>query len=583
MVVRFLAILVVVLASVTQGKADDKLVPSDPVEYRDLAFYPERWRERELSTRMSAWNGKQVVVLTTTPDFDSRVMAQFVARLDGAWLLYKDIVGESPRLHRHVDGKPTIAAVPDAALTCGAGCGYVGATGIEVAFFYKTDYPLAVKNPRAFNHYLFYEMGRNFFVFGDRHSVYTTGFAVFMRYVCMDALNCEDPDVKVRSVIEEDEDLYARSTVPFLTAFTNIWGENIEHEHRLRSFSGAPIVPSDANCMYAAVMLKLRRDHGGDAWAKRFCHILRACPEVAPTSKEAVLQQSLNWLVAASAAARTDLTPLFVDRYRMPLSRATREALAAVDWSRAERDPAGVIRDLPVRFDVPNVVRAAVRVAGSRVCPGQEAPKAILPAGDRILVVNQRGEVWAHQMEDRLSRPVRVPGAKVCPGDEIPKAIFLLGKRIAVVNQTGEVWVHDLGDAVGDPKRLPGALVCPDGEVPKAMFPMGASIVVVSRVGEVWIHAVLDEVGRPFRLEGAKVCPGDEAAKAIFSMGDKIIVINRLGEVWAHPADERVGAPTRMDGALVCGDREIPKAIMAGSGEIVVVNRHGEVWSHRVR
>ena len=42
-------------------------------------------------------------------------------------------------------------------------------------------------------HYYFYEMGRNFYTFGDRHSLFITGYAVFMRYACMDALKCEDP------------------------------------------------------------------------------------------------------------------------------------------------------------------------------------------------------------------------------------------------------------------------------------------------------------------------------------------------------------------------------------------------------
>ena len=45
-------------------------------------------------------------------------------------------------------------------------------------------------------HYVFYEMGRNYYTFGDRHSCFITGFAVFMRYVCMDALKCEDTDAQ---------------------------------------------------------------------------------------------------------------------------------------------------------------------------------------------------------------------------------------------------------------------------------------------------------------------------------------------------------------------------------------------------
>jgi hypothetical protein len=71
---------------------------------------------------------------------------------------------------------------------------------------------------------------------------------------------------------------------------------------------------------------------------------------VKPDTKERALRQSLNWLVAASAAARKDLTAVFVDRWRLPLAPATRKALKAVDLSRADLDPARVIRKLPVAF-----------------------------------------------------------------------------------------------------------------------------------------------------------------------------------------------------------------------------------------
>jgi hypothetical protein len=40
----------------------------------------------------------------------------------------------------------------------------------------------------------------NFYTFGDRHSCFTTGFAVFMRYVCMDTLGCHD-DEQVREAV----------------------------------------------------------------------------------------------------------------------------------------------------------------------------------------------------------------------------------------------------------------------------------------------------------------------------------------------------------------------------------------------
>src|SRR4051812_28760519 len=48
-------------------------------------FFPERWKEHKASTRMYPWEGKKVVLLTTTPDLDPRVMARFLERLDAGW------------------------------------------------------------------------------------------------------------------------------------------------------------------------------------------------------------------------------------------------------------------------------------------------------------------------------------------------------------------------------------------------------------------------------------------------------------------------------------------------------------------
>jgi hypothetical protein len=83
---------------------------------------------------------------------------------------------------------------------------------------------------------------------------------------------------------------------------------------------------------------------------KRFLAALRQCPPVKPDTRPRTLRQSLNWLVAASAAAKKDLTPVFVGRWRMPLGGPTRKALQEVDCSRADLNPAGVLARLPVEF-----------------------------------------------------------------------------------------------------------------------------------------------------------------------------------------------------------------------------------------
>lgn len=313
-----------------------------PIDYAAHALFPDRWKQFGIDARLVPWEGERVVLLTTTSDLDAAAVGVFLARLDGGWKVYADAIGVAPRERGLLAGKPTIAAVPDGRLTCGVGCGAVGATGVEVCGFATNDYPLVQRDPRAFPHYYFYELGRNYYVFGDRHSSFITGFAVYMRYVCMDALDCTDPEIDLRRSIEAVEAKHAEGTMDFLRAFT-MQGGLSEKEPRLENFAG----PCDQPVMYASAMLKLQRDHGGDAWAGRFFRALMRCPEVAATTPAGALAQSRAWLVAASVAARRDLSDVFCDRWRLPASPALREALAKVDWAAPDIDAGKILAGLP--------------------------------------------------------------------------------------------------------------------------------------------------------------------------------------------------------------------------------------------
>ena len=314
--------------------------PGQPVDYGPLAFYPERWQAHQQNTMLYPWEGKQLIFLTTKNDLDPKVMGIFLDRLDAAWSQYADMVGRSPNPYKLLNKKPLIAAVPDGRLTCGYGCGMVGATGIEVAAFYSFDYPQVTKQPKAFPHYYFYEMGRNYYVFGDRHSSFVTGFAVFMRYVCMDAVGCEDQDRQTRKQIEAAIDHYVQTNLTFLQAFTMQGGMD-EKTPRLKGVAG----PSDQPVMYASAMLRLRKELG-EAWLKRFYRELAQCPEIKPNRPDAALQQCTHWMVAASVAAKKDLSTHFVDQWRLPMSKATRDALAGIPWNQPGLTTSSVLQKL---------------------------------------------------------------------------------------------------------------------------------------------------------------------------------------------------------------------------------------------
>jgi hypothetical protein len=330
-------------AGYASGSDVMELKPGEPVDYGPLAFQPETWKTKGQSTMLVPWWGSNVVFLTTSSEFDHKLMAGWVRALDDGWRLYADLTGRRPAPFKELQGKATIAAVPDFDFTCGAGCGFIGASGIELAMFYQWNYPALKRDSNAIPHYVFYEMGRNFYTFGDRHSCFTTGFAVFMRYVCMDTLKYHDEDGVTRQIIEEAEGRIRGGDMPFLRVFTNAGGLS-EKEPRLKDDLGRPLVPSDQPVTYTSAMLRLWRENGGNRWLGRFFAALRDCPEAAENTAEGALQQCWYWCLSASVAARRDLSDVFADEWRLPLSAETRRALATVDWQLADLTPALVNR-----------------------------------------------------------------------------------------------------------------------------------------------------------------------------------------------------------------------------------------------
>lgn len=215
---------------------------------------------------------------------------------------------------------------------------------IEVAGFYRTDLPNFQKDPESLQHYYYYEMGRNYFVFGDRHCLFTTGYVVFMRYVCMDRLGCKDVDVRTRKTIERCEEVYAESNIAFIDAFTNLGlGEKAS---RLKDGNGRTIRTSDQPVMYATAMLKLMRDYGGDKWVKEFYHTLRKCKLARAKSVSTAQTQLFNWLVCSSIAARKNLTPPFADRWTMPLTQEQRKIMKQTDWTAEDVAPQKLVTEL---------------------------------------------------------------------------------------------------------------------------------------------------------------------------------------------------------------------------------------------
>jgi hypothetical protein len=280
-------------------------------------------------------------------------MRYLLANLDAGWAVLRRLLSGPPPFPRRPDatirGKAAlVAAVPDAELTCGYGCAYVGLAdvglaGVEVAGFYSRDYPRLCAQARVgalscFEHYFFYELVRNFHVFGGRHRAFVTGFAVFMRYVLMDAVGCADNKPEVRAAIEGCEGVFVDGCaggLGFLEAMTGAGGLP-ERRDRL-----AGVCPSDQPCMQGSAQLHLWRIYGGERFLERFFTSLHALLDDVEDVPRA---NCLAWLAYACVAARLFLMHAFVERWRFAQTPRETEALEAVDWTR--EDPLDCIRQL---------------------------------------------------------------------------------------------------------------------------------------------------------------------------------------------------------------------------------------------
>ena len=134
--------------------------------------------------RLRAYLGRNVALLLDPAREASPIVERVVAALDHAWDWYRGFFGPPKTLLTHA-GKPTIAEVVK---TCGAGCGYLGATGIELD--QRTmGALLADAADDRYQQAVFYEMGRNFWHFGPQLgtiSALTTGFAIVNRFYAME-------------------------------------------------------------------------------------------------------------------------------------------------------------------------------------------------------------------------------------------------------------------------------------------------------------------------------------------------------------------------------------------------------------
>ena len=145
------------------------------------------------------WEGENLVILTKTNTLSPSIMGRILYTLNRSYQSYAAQTNFRPMLFKKHNNKATIAVLGPDEVGCGAACGYLGATGIEIGQGFFNRLYNGVEKFDQYDQVLFYELGRNFWDYGGYKfklsingagnnetspfwDVSTTGFAVYMRY-----------------------------------------------------------------------------------------------------------------------------------------------------------------------------------------------------------------------------------------------------------------------------------------------------------------------------------------------------------------------------------------------------------------
>lgn len=279
--------------------------------------------------QLYAWEGQHVVFMTPTPNLDDQVMGEILDTVDKAYEFYTQVTGREPTKwdansttyqgHGTYQGKATIAAVPR---TCGAGCGQIGWQGIELLQPYFDGFYTHVKDQGLYDQIVFYELGRNFFFFSgavdapDIGSPATTGFAIFMRFLSLEAAGVKGGPFNGKSwdyfqhSVEELVDIYKAN--PELNLKNTVLANKM------------PPNPMNLGVtdLCASFYFRLHRLFGIE-FTKKFLQTLATYPK-AQNTQDAID----NIILAACTASGRNLSASFIRDWRWPMSKEAQEAVA---------------------------------------------------------------------------------------------------------------------------------------------------------------------------------------------------------------------------------------------------------------
>jgi hypothetical protein len=238
-------------------------------------------------------------------------MGRILTALDMSYATYNELTNVTPWPAKTYNGKLLIAEIPQSMKNCGAGCGYLGATGIQIYENYFLKLYEGVKNKNQFDQVLFYELGRNFWnysfwnprlAFKDNDSV-VTGFAVLMRFVVMST-----NDIPL-------SDFNSYSGAKFLDTVKNL--ANVYLSNPNFAFSNTFAIqrsPGELGTtdLWASIMMDFAKRYGENNFYRDFFKSIETLPQANST-----FEALKNWETALSIATKTDISDEFANKWKM--------------------------------------------------------------------------------------------------------------------------------------------------------------------------------------------------------------------------------------------------------------------------
>lgn len=262
--------------------------------------------------RLIAYKGKKVVLLVPQK-YSSKENAvsvlQILGRLDKSWDYYEKLTGRRPPFDRDritINGRSRITTMPTLGSvieTCGAGCGLVGAAGIEIGNGIWDETYNNHTQGKETRGVFEYEMGRNFWFYGSvleskqapKYHL-ATAFATIYGHLA--------------GVAGGSTTLPGNENVDWVQSFRDAFADyrkNPDFDKIMRG--GQPSAK-----ILGGLWLHFGKTYGQGFHQKFF----RAAASLPPAKN---LSHALNnFVIASSRAANRNLTKFFVDELKYPLT-----------------------------------------------------------------------------------------------------------------------------------------------------------------------------------------------------------------------------------------------------------------------